>query len=208
MSSASSGYSTFVTQKKAFVYSANILLQRCLVIYSAIKSPFLHSFCKWGSFIHLLKEVVILTSFSINCRSACVLKSIFKLLFSLHFSSVYSFRIKISEICQDPFTSFCMDKARPIIKFSFIVSDKSCKALCRVPSILWSSFMKVTEHQRILENLAVVCMLLKSSPSSCLYSLHVHNICGVGKHELVSDFLWEMDMGRSICRYRLLGLPS
>ena len=59
--------------------------------------------------------------------------------------------------------------------------------------------MKVTftVHQRILQNLVVTCILLKSSPdSSCLYSLHMLNIWGVGKHEFDSDFLWKRDSSR------------
>lgn len=66
-------------------------------------------------------------SFAINVRSACVLKSIFKLPFSLRFSSMHSFWLKTCRTCQDAFTYFCTYKATSIIKFSFITSAKSCK---------------------------------------------------------------------------------
>lgn len=101
---------------------------------------------------------------------------------------MHSFRTETSETCQDAFTYFCIYKATFMVKFSFIISDESCKVTMQNSLYTSVKFYKitVTEHQTILQNLVVVHILLKTSPSSsCLHSLHMLSSGVWEKHEFI-----------------------
>jgi len=119
---------------------------------------------------------------------------------------VHFFRTETSRTYQDLFTYFCIDKATSIVKFSVVILDMCCQVTMQSSLYTLVKFYK-SNSDRASDNpanLVVVCILLKTSPSSsCLHSFRMLSIWSVEKTLICFQIFWgkgileeaHMDMG-------------